>query len=148
MTKPKTQAQLDRATDLRLLKTYGRNLAWYNEQFEKQNRGCAVCGDGPGTRRLHVDHDHKWKQIKIKSVRSNGGWCADAWYCGHHYSSCWIKKADAVRDVREDLKRESVRGLLCHRCNRAMILLRDNPGLLRIAAGYLEDFQNPLTGQE
>lgn len=31
-----------------------------------------------------------------------------------------------------------IRGLLCHRCNRAMGLLKDDPLLLRKAAAYLE----------
>jgi len=31
-----------------------------------------------------------------------------------------------------------VRGLLCQRCNHAIGMLRDNPTLCRIAAGYLE----------
>lgn len=37
--KPKTQAQIDRATDARLLKKYGVGLAWYDSQLEKQNGG-------------------------------------------------------------------------------------------------------------
>lgn len=34
-----------------------------------------------------------------------------------------------------------VRRLLCHNCNRALGLMRDNPGLLRRAADYIEEHQ-------
>lgn len=32
------------------------------------------------------------------------------------------------------------RGWLCHHCNTAIGLMKDNPGLLRVAAQYLEDY--------
>jgi Recombination endonuclease VII len=35
----------------------------------------------------------------------------------------------------------TVRGILCHRCNVALGLMADSPDLLRIAAKYIEDFK-------
>lgn len=148
MSKPKTQEQIDRATDQRLLKEYGKGLDWYNKQFERQNHGCAVCGDGPGTRRLHVDHDHTYTKVKLISKKTDGVWEVKAGYRTQWYFSySRFKKSEAVRAIKQQLKIASVRGLLCHRCNRAMILLRDKPELLRKAAEYLENFGCPLSGQ-
>jgi hypothetical protein len=47
----------------------------YEALLAAQGGGCAICGNPPKTRRLHVDHDHKTGKV---------------------------------------------RGLLCHRCNRAL----------------------------
>lgn len=139
--KPKTQAQLDAATNQRLLKSYGRGLDWYNEQFKIQLGGCKVCGDGPKTRRLHVDHDHRWVDVKVASKKVNGVWVAQAEYNNEwFFSQSFFKKSEAVNAVKLELKKNSVRALLCHRCNRAMILFKDRPGILLKAAYYLENF--------
>lgn len=142
MSKPKTQAQLDRATDLHLLKAYGRGLAWYEQQFELQNKGCAVCGDGPGTRRLHVDHDHSWTKVKITSKKCEcGEWHSGATYNGQEYWAIETTKSLALKNLKTQLLESSARGLLCHRCNRAMILFRDRTDLLNKAVHYLDKFQ-------
>jgi hypothetical protein len=149
-SKPKTQAQLDRAADLRLLKSYGRGLDWYNEQFERQFGGCAVCGDGPKTRRLHVDHDHSWVKVKIYSEKTRTraayqAWSAWADYNGNVCSDWADTKSSAIKSVKQMLRVSSVRALLCHRCNRAMILFKDKANILRLAADYLERHQKGLT---
>jgi hypothetical protein len=33
-------------------------LGGYEQQLAAQGMGCAVCGQPPGVRRLHIDHDH------------------------------------------------------------------------------------------
>ena len=66
--------------------------AEYDRLLSAQGGGCAICGNPPKTRRLHVDHDHKTGRV---------------------------------------------RGLLCHRCNRA---LPDwvTATWLELASDYLE----------
>jgi len=41
--------------------------------------------------------------------------------------------------VDHDHKTGKVRKLLCHNCNRALGLFKDNPALMRKAASYVED---------
>ena len=137
MSKPKTQEKLDRETDRRLQKTYGVTLEWINSQPQS----CRICGDQGKTRRLNVDHDHKYKSIKIETTNTGGLWDARATYRNRSCIAFSSKRREAVAQLKEILKSDSVRGLLCHRCNRAMILLRDRPDLLRKAADYLEEHQ-------
>lgn len=33
-------------------------MGGYDAQLRKQGGGCAICGEPPKSRRLHVDHDH------------------------------------------------------------------------------------------
>ena len=56
-------------------KQLGVTVEQYDALLAAQGGGCAICGNPPKTRRLHVDHDHKTGRV---------------------------------------------RGLLCHRCNRAL----------------------------
>ena len=145
MTKPKTQAQLDRETDKRLLKKYGRDLAWYNYQLHMQGGGCALCGSTEKTRRLHVDHDHKWTQVKVETKKLDSGkWQASAFYRGTEYNCFSEKRNLAIREVKNYLKQYSVRGLLCFRCNKFIVGF-GNPDILRRAADYLEAHQGGLT---
>jgi hypothetical protein len=148
--KPKTQAQLDHATDLRLQKAYNRDLKWYNKQLAEQNFGCAVCARPPGTRRLHVDHDHSWKKVKVEADRncSCDCWHALAVYNGREYKAVEAKKSLAIRGVKRQMLRASVRGLLCYPCNAGLQKFVDNPELLRSAADYLARHQSPDNGQE
>lgn len=147
MKKPKTQTQLDRATNLRLQKTYNRDLDWYDRQLGKQGGGCGVCGRPPGDRRLHVDHDHSWKKAKVSSekLESSNTWVATAEYLGKSYTSSGAKKSLAVRAVKRMMLRDSVRGLLCYTHNSGLQKFGDNPVLLRAAAEYLEQHQGVRT---
>jgi hypothetical protein len=147
VSKPKTQEQLDREANKRLEKKFGVNLAWYDRKLYEQGGTCALCPSTEKTRRLHVDHDHKWTQIKIETKKqssvlwsSSGLWSASAIYRGMDYVCLSEKKNLAIRDVKEYLKRDSVRGLLCYRCNKFIVGF-GTPEKLRTAAAYLEAHQ-------
>jgi hypothetical protein len=124
-------------------------LDWYNEKFEKQNGGCGICSDGPGTRRLHVDHDHKYAYVKIESRKCDAQklveWETTATYNGNQYINTGRTKSEAIKKMKLELKRDSVRGLLCHRCNRGMILFRDRIDLLEKAIIYNKKFSRQIS---
>ena len=42
----------------------GLPLAEYDALLVAQGGGCAICGNAPKTRRLHVDHDHKTGEVR------------------------------------------------------------------------------------
>ena len=42
----------------------GIPLAEYDALLAAQGGGCAICGNPPKTRRLHVDHDHKTGKVR------------------------------------------------------------------------------------
>ena len=148
--KPKTKAQLDKDADRRLQKTYNITLREYEEMAKRNNGCCWVSGKPAGTRRLHVDHDHAWKKAKIWTVKVNGLWSVAARYNGGEYVGVNSKKSLAVLQVKRQLLRASVRGLLSYQINAGLQKFGDDPILLRAAANYLENFQkgSPLSGQE
>lgn len=150
MSKPKTQAQLDRATDLRLRKTYNISLADYEYLLEQKGGVCWITGRPPTGNRLHVDHDHSWKKVKIETGKHEDKWSASAKYNGNVYICIDPKKSLAVKDVKRQLLRASVRGLIGYSVNAGLQKFSDNPVWLREAAAYLENHenQNPLSGRE
>lgn len=145
MSKPKTQAQLDRATDQRLRKTYGISLAEYDTILFVAGGGCQICSKPPREKRLHVDHDHGWKKVKITSKKYPDGWTTKAVYHGKEFCENGGTKSVALREIKTQLKRASVRGILCAWCNRGLRYYRDTPGLMRNAAEYLEKHQGVAT---
>jgi len=148
--KPKTKAQLDRAADLRLKKTYNISLADYDYLLNKNEGKCWISGKDPGTRRLHVDHDHRWKKVTIRATKYGDTWEATGTYNGVTYKTFGAKKSLAVRDLKRKLLRASVRGLLSYSSNAGLQKFSDDPEQLRSAADYLENFQqgSPLSGRE
>jgi hypothetical protein len=99
-----------------------------------------------------VEHDHSYSKVKIltyKPLTRGDCWKAEADYNGQHFEYHTWKRADAVRFVRADLKKASVRGVACWFCNKGLHFYHDNPDLLRAAAEYLENFKkgSPLTGR-
>jgi len=125
-------------------RVYGRDLAWYEHQFEVQGFGCAVCKDGPKTRRLHIDHDHRYRYVKIDTKKiGKGYWVGAASYNNILFTGIGKTKSEVIQKIKQELKEASVRGLLCHRCNRALILLKDDTEILAKAAEYLKKFQAP-----
>jgi hypothetical protein len=143
----KTQEQLDQIASKRMMKRYGRDLVWYEEELKRQNGCCKLCGSMPGTRRLHVDHDHKWNRVKVRTEKTSAGnWKAEATYLGKTYVCFSDKRNPAIQEVRGYLKRASIRSLLCFRCNSFVVGFND-PALLRRAADYLEKHQGGQNGQ-
>ena len=131
----------DKDTDKRLRRVYGITLAEYNAMLAKQDGGCCICGSPPKTRRLHTDHDHSWKKVKITILEKVGLiYPAKAEYKGREYLVGAPSKQEARHVMREILKRDSVRGILCFPCNRGIRVFFDNPVRLRAAADYLERF--------
>lgn len=47
-----------------LQRKYGITVEDYELMLERQDGGCAICGAGPGKRRLHVDHDHESEVVR------------------------------------------------------------------------------------
>jgi len=48
----------------RYKKDYNITLEEYDNMFEEQNGCCYICGCRPKGYRLHVDHNHKTKEVR------------------------------------------------------------------------------------
>ena len=149
MSKPKTQAQLDKATDTRLRKTYNISLKDYEYLLKLGNGGCWICGRPEGDRRLHVDHDHGWKKAVYTCLKIGAKWEATGVYNGNVYQSSESKKSLAIKGLKREMLRASVRGLLCYQHNAGLQKFSDNHVQLINAANYLTSYikESPLTGR-
>jgi len=47
-----------------LKRTFGLNEADYDRILAQQGGGCAICGRLPGSRNLHIDHDHESGEVR------------------------------------------------------------------------------------
>jgi hypothetical protein len=143
----------DRAADRALRKKYGISLAEYGRMLAEQDFGCAICQKPPGAKRLHVDHDHSFKYARLKTVKVGKLWTA------HTATADVVKglvpsviaqgssKSLAIRAVRDELKRRSIRGLCCWPCNRSLRSFNNNPEVMQKAAQYLLDFKARTKGE-
>lgn len=150
--KPRKKEDLNKIKDQRLRNAYGISLQDYSDLLKRNDGLCWICGKPPVTRGLSVEHDHSYTKVKVtthKPIARGDTWMAEAEYNGQYFCYHALKRAEAVRFVRNDLKRASIRGVACWFCNRGLHFYGDRPELLRAAADYLEQFQkgSPLTGR-
>ena len=120
-------------------RAYCISLSEAEAMFASQGNLCAICGR-PTRRRLDVDHDHKIEKAPITIERTEDGFVGRAF---HLVVEC-TNKAFARAAIRMKLLRWSVRGGLCHRCNRGLQMFGDNPERLRNAANYLDNPVHPI----
>ena len=142
----------ERSRDLALQKKYGITLAEYNEMLLKQGGGCWICGKPGVTRSLHVDHDHKWKNLPVKYEKGHWGndvwrWHATTEYRGGTYMEEARTKPEVSKKIKIKVKRASIRGLLCMGCNTGLRKYSDNPDRLARAAVYLSRFINKTSSR-
>ena len=138
----------EHARDLRLRRTYGITLDEYKAMLAFQGECCGICKRPQETFKnsLSVDHWHNHTKVHIESRKGIGvikesRWVARAEYCGQTIELGGPTKSAAIRSVRKYLKRMSVRGLLCHFCNRGLRYYADDPVRLANAAEYLRRHQ-------
>lgn len=130
--------------DKYLRKKFFITEAEYEAQLKNQGGGCRICGKPPTGKALHVDHDHAIERKKILSRRVLGeGWCAYTKDPAIYQTGSL--KSMAIGKVRRLLKRASVRGILCWKCNTSLKKFNDNPVLMRSSAEYIEDYNEKVT---
>lgn len=138
-----TQKQKDNATSKRLFRTYGITLEEYDSMLKKQGNVCKICQRPPTNRRLHTDHCHATVKAKINSLKiASGEWKASIDELNIYFYG--RTKSEAIRKVKQALKKKSVRGLLCWPCNRALRSWNDDPDLMESAALYIRNHQTLL----
>lgn len=54
----------ERRKDYSLKQHYGISLTDYQQMLTMQASGCAICGEWPGCRALHVDHCHETGDVR------------------------------------------------------------------------------------
>ena len=128
-------------------KKYGITPDIYKQMLDKSNNTCYICGYTPkdGGRALSIDHDHAIESLKVRSVKESSGWWA------------WVEeipldringktKSKAIQEMKQVLLRQSVRGLVCWKCNSGLKWFRDNSSNLESAALYIRKYQERING--
>ena|SRR2546422_482056 len=132
------------AESKRQQRLYGITLEEKEAQIAEQGGVCAICGLPPLTKNLSTDHDHSYKRIKLVLDQKTGfehtPWRARFVIRGQCASVFGISYRDAIHRARSFIKRESVRGQICWRCNTALQKFRDNPDLMEKSAAYIRRF--------
>jgi hypothetical protein len=149
----------DKASDQRLFRTYGIRLSDYDEMLKQGGGGCWICGKPPKpNKRHHIDHDHRFHKAKINikhppgveslSFKKGETWLINTSNHPTPLFSYWFHgdKKDAKQHILQRLKRQSVRGILCWPCNRALRSWNDNPDRMEKAAAYIRRYQEKLVG--
>jgi len=134
----------DRKRDRYYRRKYGVGVDWYEWKLMQQNNACGICRRPASifTNRLSIDHDHAYKKVKISAVKDPlKGWVISVKYLGQTYMNWGKPKPQLMREIRQILQSQSVRGLLCNFCNRGLRYYQDRPERLANAAEYLREHQ-------
>jgi hypothetical protein len=121
------------------LKKYGITEAEVQKMDEKNEHHCYSCQKPYDN--LHLEHDHKWRYIKIEVHQCDGSswsFMSTAFYRGIQFFSGGKTRLEARRKMKKILQKESIRGRVCWPCNRLIRFAYDDPVRLRKAAEYLE----------
>jgi hypothetical protein len=125
---------------------YGITLAEYEKLLALGDGGCWICSWKPQEHhnRLAVDHDHKIEKTPVKAFRVLTGWRA---YASEIFKTPELhaNRADAVKEVKRQLLRRSVRGLVCWNCNSLLKKAKDCWETLNHAARYIARFEDQGT---
>jgi len=143
-----------------------KNFLIYEDEYLKalrKNGGvCSITGNPPTTKSLAVDHDHKIERWKIVSKKVGNSWasfpqggCTLAGLGAEQITAptrLRFTEFDRLKQVsrakvKARLKRLSVRGILSWRANTGLKKWDDNPGDMRRAAEYIENYQKFLAGE-
>ena len=136
-------------------RTFGWELAEVDALFASQGNVCRICGRPPGAYRLSLDHDHAVDKIPILVVRNyqpplQMRWFANAQYKGCIFYGFGVTKFEARKLVKIQLRRASVRGGLCLRCNKGIQMFEDSKAPLspqqrfENAVVYFREFNQKL----
>lgn len=134
----------DKLADKRLQKTYGITLAEYDAMLAEQGGVCKICQKPPGKFRLSVDHDHRFDRVKIKIYKMMRRFQASATnvVLNVNLLEVFSSRKIARIQMKQILRRLSIRGILCWRCNSGLRKYADRPERFEAAAKYLRDFEN------
>lgn len=134
------------------LKKFGWTLAEVDALFASQGGVCKICGRPPGVRRLSLDHDHAFDKIKLWIERlRNWNWAAFLSEICASAIAIGTTKKEARENARRELRRRSVRGGLCLRCNKGIQMFEDSKAPLSPeerfdnAAKYFREFKSKQT---